>query len=83
MKEGTTVCCPVHNGPPTRPSVREFQTEVKGRESSCPGLLGQFTSRAREGYDPPARRGWCYIDEVVFDPSDRPTLQDGPIPRFY
>jgi hypothetical protein len=36
-----------------------------------------------EGYDPPEHWGWCYVDEVIFDLSDRPTLQDGPIPRFY
>jgi hypothetical protein len=36
-----------------------------------------------EGYDPPEHWGWCYVDEVMFDLSDRPTPQDGPIPRFY
>jgi Zn-finger in ubiquitin-hydrolases and other protein len=36
-----------------------------------------------EGYDPPEHWGWCYVDEIIFDLSDRPTLQDGPIPRFY
>ncbi len=36
-----------------------------------------------EGYDPPEQWGWCYVDEVLFDLSDRPTPQDGPIPRFY
>ena len=35
-----------------------------------------------EGYDPPEAWGWCYLDEVVFDLSDRATPQDGPIPRF-
>jgi len=30
-----------------------------------------------EGYDPPEHWGWCYIDEVVFDLSDRPTPRDG------
>ena len=35
-----------------------------------------------EGYDPPEHWGWCYVDEVMFDLSDRPTPQLGPIPRF-
>ena len=35
-----------------------------------------------EGYDPPEGWGWCYVDEVMFDLSDRATPQDGPIPRF-
>ena len=36
-----------------------------------------------EGYDPPEGWGWCYVDEVVFDLSDRATPQLGPIPRYY
>ena len=35
-----------------------------------------------EGYDPPEAWGWCYVDEVFFDLSDRATPQLGPIPRF-
>jgi hypothetical protein len=35
-----------------------------------------------EGYDPPEGWGWCYVDEVFFDLSDRATPQDGPIPRY-
>ena len=35
-----------------------------------------------EGYDPPEGWGWCYLDEVFFDLSDRATPQDGPIPHF-
>ncbi|HEY1544245.1 MAG TPA: UBP-type zinc finger domain-containing protein [Xanthobacteraceae bacterium] len=35
-----------------------------------------------EGYDPPEGWGWCYVDEVVFDLSDRATPQLGPIPRY-
>ena len=27
--------------------------------------------------------GWCYIDEVMLDLSDRATPHNGPIPRFY
>jgi len=34
-------------------------------------------------YDPPEGWGWCYVDEVVFDLSDRATPQLGPIPRYY
>jgi hypothetical protein len=35
-----------------------------------------------EGYDPPEGWGWCFVDEVFFDLSDRATPQDGPIPKF-
>ena len=35
-----------------------------------------------EGYDPPEGWGWCYVDEMFLDLSDRATPQDGPIPRF-
>jgi Zn-finger in ubiquitin-hydrolases and other protein len=36
-----------------------------------------------EGYDPPEGWGWCYIDEAMFDLSDRMTPHNGPIPRYY
>jgi len=36
-----------------------------------------------EGYDPPEGWGWCYVDEVYLDLSDRKTPQLGPIPRYY
>ena len=36
-----------------------------------------------EGYDPSEGWGWCYIDEVMLDLSDRVTPHNGPIPRFY
>jgi hypothetical protein len=36
-----------------------------------------------EGYDPPEGWGWCYIDEVMLDLSDRATPHNGPIPRYY
>ena len=35
-----------------------------------------------EGYDPPEGWGWCYVDEVMFDLTDRTTPQRGPIPKF-
>ena len=35
-----------------------------------------------EGYDPPEHWGWCYVDEAFFDLSDRPTEQNGEIPKF-
>jgi hypothetical protein len=35
-----------------------------------------------EGYDPPEGWGWCYVDEVTLDLSDRMTPHNGPIPRF-
>src|SRR5665647_1047616 len=36
-----------------------------------------------EGYDPPEGWGWCFVDEVLFDLSDRKTPHNGPIPRYY
>ena len=36
-----------------------------------------------ECYDPPEGWGWCFVDEVIVDLSDRKTPQNGPIPRFY
>ena len=36
-----------------------------------------------EGYDPPEGWGWCYVDEVMFDLSNRKTPHNGPIPRYY
>jgi hypothetical protein len=36
-----------------------------------------------EGYDPPEGWGWCYVDEILFELSDRKTPQDGPIPLYY
>src|SRR5215475_1423166 len=36
-----------------------------------------------EGYDPPEGWGWCYVDEVALDLSDRMTPHNGPIPRFF
>src|SRR3979411_1358044 len=36
-----------------------------------------------EGYDPPEGCGWCYLEEVMFDLSDRATPQRGPIPRYF
>src|SRR3974390_2544008 len=35
-----------------------------------------------EGYDPPEGWGWCYVDKVLFDLSDRKTPHNGPIPRY-
>jgi hypothetical protein len=35
-----------------------------------------------EGYDPPEGWGWCYVDEVFFDLSDRMTPHPWPIPRY-
>jgi hypothetical protein len=36
-----------------------------------------------EGYDPPEGWGWCYVDQTLFDLSDRKTPHNGPIPRYY
>ena len=36
-----------------------------------------------EGYDPPEGWGWCYVDEIMLDLSDRATPHNGPIPRYY
>ena len=36
-----------------------------------------------EGYDPPEGWGWCFVDEVMLDLSDRMTPHNGKIPRYY
>src|SRR5215218_1344528 len=36
-----------------------------------------------EGYDPPEGWGWCYVDEVMLDLSERATPHNGPIPRYH
>jgi hypothetical protein len=36
-----------------------------------------------EGYDPPEGWGWCYLDQLFFDLSDRQTPHPGPIPQYY
>ena len=36
-----------------------------------------------EGYDPPEGWGWCFVDKVDFDLSDRKTPHNGKIPRYY
>ena len=36
-----------------------------------------------EGYDPSEGWGWCYVDKVMLDLSDRATPHNGPIPRYY
>ena len=36
-----------------------------------------------EGYDPPEGWGWCFVDKVLFDLSNRKTPHNGPIPRYY
>src|SRR4026208_2555779 len=35
-----------------------------------------------EGDDPHEGWGWCFVDEITFDLSDRATPQRGPIPRY-
>ena len=35
-----------------------------------------------EGYDPPEKWGWCFVDEVSFDLTERATPQRGPIPHY-
>lgn len=35
-----------------------------------------------EGYDPPEGWGWCWVDEIGFDLTDRKTPHPRPIPRF-
>jgi hypothetical protein len=36
-----------------------------------------------EADDPPGRWGWCYLNEVLFDLSDRSTPRLAGIPRYY
>ena len=43
----------------------------------APDLRGFGQSSAPEGW------GWCYVDNVLFDLSNRKTPHNGPIPRYY
>jgi len=45
--------------------------------------LSRYRHPIIEGYDPPEHWGWCYVDEVMLDLSDRATPHNGPIPRYY
>ena len=38
--------------------------------------------RSSKATIPPEGWGWCYVDEVMFDLSDRMTPHNGPIPRY-
>ena len=33
--------------------------------------------------EPGEQWGWCFVDEVMFDLTDRQTPHNGPIPRYY
>jgi hypothetical protein len=46
-------------------------------------IFAPLRTRSLRAMIHPNTRGWCYVDEVVFDLSDRPTPQDGPISRYY
>ena len=35
-----------------------------------------------EGYNPPEGWGWCYVDRLMLDLGDDPTLHNGPIPSY-
>jgi len=47
------------------------------------GISMRRATRSSKGTIPPEGWGWCYIDEVMLDLSDRATPQNGPIPRYY
>ena len=53
------------------------------RTSTRPSISTPPAIPIIEGYDPPEGWGWCYVDEVLFDLSDRKTPHNGPIPRYY
>ena len=52
------------------------------RTATPPGTFTPTRHPVIEGYDPPEGWGWCYVDEIFLDLSDRKTPQLGPIPRF-
>ena len=39
--------------------------------------------RSSKAMTHPKAGGWCYIDEIILDLSDRATQHNGPIPRYY
>ena len=53
------------------------------RTGTRPSIFTSTRHPIIEGYDPPEGWGWCYVDEVMFDLSDRVTPHNGPIPRYY
>jgi hypothetical protein len=53
------------------------------RTATPPSIFSRRAIRSFEGYDPPEGWGWCYINEVMLDLSDRATPHNGAIPRFY
>ena len=53
------------------------------RTGTRPSIFDATRHPIIEGYDPPEGWGWCYVDEVMFDLSDRKTPHNGPIPRYY
>ena len=52
-------------------------------EQACDQAFSSTHHPIIEGYDPPEGWGWCYVDEVMFDISNRMTPHNGPIPRYY
>ena len=51
--------------------------------STPPSIFHRSKHPIVEGYDPPERWGWCYVDELLFDLGADVTPQLGPIPRYY
>lgn len=64
-------------------------TRAARQPCGAPGIQHVRMHRLRddhpiiEGYDPPEGWGWCYVDEIGFDLTERATPQRGPIPRYY
>jgi hypothetical protein len=62
--------------------IGAVQARDDGRYSLSP--LKPWFDSLRSGKGPCCSEwGWCYVDEVMFDLSGRPTPHLGPIPRFY
>ena len=56
---------------------------ISRRTITRPSITTPVSHPIIEGYDPPEGWGWCYVDEAMFDLSDRMTPHNGRIPRYY
>ena len=54
-----------------------------GHVGCCHDSPNKHATRHFHATQHPIIEGWCYVDEVLFDLSDRKTAHNGPIPRYY
>jgi len=65
------------------PQLRPCRLLRRFSKQACDRAFPRHRPSVIEGYDPPEGWGWCYVDKVVFNLSDRKTPHNGPIPRYY